>query len=400
MLTPINADKPLRIDSYQWSKDKTKLLLFANTERVWRLNTRGDYWVLDIDSKALMQVGGDASPSCLMFAKFSPDAKQVAYVYKNDLYLQNLDDRAITRLTDTAQAAKINGTFDWVYEEEFSARDGFRFSPDGKRIAFWEINATGIEQFPLVNNTARLYPKIQYIPYPKVGTINPAAQTGVIDLSSRKTTWMPIPGDERENYLPRMEWIDDARLVIHDPSKTYPLIVYVYGEPAGQTVVDKWGGDQMLWHNMLAQQGYVVMSFDNRGTPAPRGRQWRKSVYRQIGILASADQAAAVKSVLKERPYLDPKRIGVWGWSGGGSMTLNALFRYPEIYAAGVSIAPSRTRFTTTQSIKSDTWVCQATTKRAIDWGRPLPLRTSFRVSFSSSTARAMTIATIRRPSC
>jgi dipeptidyl-peptidase-4 len=125
-----------------------------------------------------------------------------------------------------------------------------------------------------------------------------------------------------------------------NPSKKYPLIVYVYGEPAGQTVVDKWGGDRMLWHQMLAQQGYVVMSFDNRGTPAPRGRQWRKSVHRQIGILASADQAAAVKSVLTERPYLDADRVGVWGWSGGGSMTLNALFRYPEIYQAGVSIAP------------------------------------------------------------
>jgi dipeptidyl-peptidase-4 len=82
------------------------------------------------------------------------------------------------------------------------------------------------------------------------------------------------------------------------------------------------------------------MSFDNRGTPAPRGREWRKSVYRQIGILASADQAAAVTSVLRERPYLDSQRVGVWGWSGGGSMTLNALFRYPEIYAAGVSVAP------------------------------------------------------------
>ncbi len=100
------------------------------------------------------------------------------------------------------------------------------------------------------------------------------------------------------------------------------------------------GGDQILWHSLLAQMGYVVMSFDNRGTPAPRGRQWRKSIYRQIGILASADQAAAVKSVLKQFPYLDPERVGVWGWSGGGSMTLNALFRYPETYKAGVSIAP------------------------------------------------------------
>lgn len=548
MLTPAGAETPLRMDSYQWSHDKSKLLIFANTERVWRYNTRGDYWVLDMKSKSLMQIGGDASASSLMFAKFSPDAEQVAYVYKSDLYLQNVSDRSITRLTDTAKAAKINGTFDWVYEEEFSIRDGFRFSPDGKRIAFWEIDASGIESFPLVNNTETLYPKIQYIPYPKVGTINPAARIGVIDLSTRDVSWMPIPGDQRDNYLPRMEWIDETRLAIQqlnrlqnqlfvhvanvvnsqvdvvltekddawidihdtlhwladrsqfawlserdgwqhvylasvesktikpvtsggfdvteilgidddaqwiyfyaspanatqlylyrvhfdgsdlqrvtpetetgthryvlspdrklalvtssslmsppvttvvrlsdhatqfvaeansrlrdqlktaklpkseffrvdigegveldawcilppnlDPTKKYSLIVYVYGEPAGQTVVDKWGGNQMLWHQMLAQKGYVVMSFDNRGTPAPRGRQWRKSVYRQIGILASADQAAAVKSVLKERPYLDPERVGVWGWSGGGSMTLNALFRYPEIYQAGVSIAP------------------------------------------------------------
>jgi dipeptidyl-peptidase-4 len=548
MLTPADAEKPLSLDSYQWSSDKTKLLIFTNTERVWRYNTRGDYWVLDMASKSLTRVGGDASASSLMFAKFSPDAKQVAYVYKNDLYIQNMGDGSITRLTDTATSAKINGTFDWVYEEEFAARDGFRFSPDGKRLAFWEIDATGIESFPLVNNTDTLYPKITYIPYPKVGTINPAARIGVIDLSTRKTTWMPIPGDERDNYLPRMEWVDETRLVIQqinrlqnhlvvyvadvtnsqldvmltekddawidvqetlhwladrsrfawlserngwqhiylasvdcksikpvtsgdfdvmeilgidddaqwvyfyaspsnatqvylyrvhfdgtdfqrvtpetktgthryvlspdrkmalvtssqvaspprtevvrlsdhatqfvaeensrlrdqlkaarlptseffrvdigegveldawcilppdlNPSKKYPLIVYVYGEPAGQTVVDKWGGDRMLWHQMLAQQGYVVMSFDNRGTPAPRGRQWRKSVHRQIGILASADQAAAVKSVLTERPYLDADRVGVWGWSGGGSMTLNALFRYPEIYQAGVSIAP------------------------------------------------------------
>ena len=548
MLTPTGAEKPLSMDSYQWSHDKTKLLIFANTERVWRFNTRGDYWVLDRESKSLTQIGGDADASSLMFAKFSPDAKQVAYVYKNDLYLQTLSDGAIARLTQTGTPTMINGTFDWAYEEEFSIRDGFRFSPDGKHIAFWEIDSSGIQSFPLVDNTSTLYPKIQYIPYPKVGTINPAARIGVIDLASRDITWMPIPGNERDNYLPRMEWVDENRLVIQqlnrlqnnlivyvadvtnsqvdvmltekdaawidvqdtlfwqsdrskfvwlserdgwrhiylasvkdksikpvtsgdfdvmeilgmdddsqwiyfyaspanatqmylyrvhfdggtlqrvtpetksgthryvlspdckralvtssqftsppttevvrlsdhatefiaesntklharvkasqlpkseffrvdigngveldgwcilppdlDASKKYPLLVYVYGEPAGQTVVDKWGGDQMLWHSMLAQQGYVVMSFDNRGTPAPRGRDWRKSIYRQIGILASADQAAAVKSVLKERPYLDPARVGVWGWSGGGSMTLNALFRYPEIYTAGVSVAP------------------------------------------------------------
>jgi dipeptidyl-peptidase-4 len=125
-----------------------------------------------------------------------------------------------------------------------------------------------------------------------------------------------------------------------DATKSYPLVFHVYGEPAGQTVVDRWGGNNYLWHLMLTQMGYVVVSVDNRGTPVPRGREWRKRVYRNIGTLASADQAAAAKKILAENSYLDPNRVGVWGWSGGGSMTLNLMFRSPEIYRAGISIAP------------------------------------------------------------
>lgn len=124
-----------------------------------------------------------------------------------------------------------------------------------------------------------------------------------------------------------------------DPSRRYPLLVYVYSEPAGQTVADRWGGSRYLWHLMLAQQGYLVASIDSRGAAAPRGRAWRKSIYRQIGLLASADQAAAVRGLLAARPYIDPARIGIWGWSGGGAMTLNALFRYPDLYAAGIAVA-------------------------------------------------------------
>ena len=124
-----------------------------------------------------------------------------------------------------------------------------------------------------------------------------------------------------------------------DPSRKYPLLIHVYGEPAGQTVLDRWGGKGFLWHAMLAQKGYVIMSFDNRGTPAPRGREWRKCIYRQVGILAAQDQAAAVRAVLQEHTYLDADRVGIWGWSGGGSMTLNALFKYPDLYKTGIAIA-------------------------------------------------------------
>ena len=124
-----------------------------------------------------------------------------------------------------------------------------------------------------------------------------------------------------------------------DSQKHYPVLFYVYGEPWGQTVLDRWGGRDRLWHQMLAQQGYIVMSVDNRGTPAPRGRAWRKIIYRKMGIVNSGDQAAAAKAIAKWQ-FVDPTRIGIWGWSGGASSTLNAMFRYPDVYAVGMSVAP------------------------------------------------------------
>eukprot|EP01051_Picozoa_sp_SAG22_P009416 SAG22_NODE_784_length_7228_cov_10.581620_7_plen_326_part_00 len=119
----------------------------------------------------------------------------------------------------------------------------------------------------------------------------------------------------------------------------FPLLVHVYGEPAGTTVTDAFGGYQYLWHRLMAQKGYVVVSFDSRGTPAPKGRSWRKTAYKKIGITANNDQAAAVVALLKRWPFLDSKRVGIWGWSGGGSSTLQALFRFPEVYAAGAAVA-------------------------------------------------------------
>jgi dipeptidyl-peptidase-4 len=124
-----------------------------------------------------------------------------------------------------------------------------------------------------------------------------------------------------------------------DSTKRYPVLYHVYGEPAGQTVLDQWDGETYLWHLMLTQQGYVVASVDNRGTPAPRGRAFRKVIYRKIGIVNTADQAAAART-MRQWPWVDSTRIGVWGWSGGGSTTLNLMFRYPEIYATGMSVAP------------------------------------------------------------
>jgi dipeptidyl-peptidase-4 len=125
-----------------------------------------------------------------------------------------------------------------------------------------------------------------------------------------------------------------------DPSSRYPLVVHVYGEPASTTVNDRWGGSTLLFHRAIADQGFVVVSFDNRGTPAPKGREWRHVVYGTVGDLSSRDQAAAVRSFAASRPWVDTTRVAVWGWSGGGSNTLNAMFRFPHVFRVGVSVAP------------------------------------------------------------
>ena len=572
-LTPAGKDEPLAVDDYEWSSDKTKLLLFTNTVKVWRDNTRGDYWVFDLQSRSLRQIAIDAEPSTLMFAKFSPNGDAVGYVRENNIYVEELSSGSTRALTTDGTKKLINGTFDWVYEEELDLQDGFRFSPDGQSIAYWQLDSNGIKDFYMINNTDDIYPRLIPLPYPKVGTTNSACRIGVVsingdDSGTPPTTWMKIPGDMRNNYLASLEWVSDStnllieqlnrlqntrtlwrvnsttgdaksifvdrddawvdmrakfewyksnshRLIlsesdgwrhayrvsvsdgsstlltpgeydvinlcgiaasnsssdaianvnansdtgwlyftaspksaihqylyrvpldgggaqkvtpeaevgfhsydvspngkwaIHtvsrlaqppvtnlislpfhqvvrelesnsgvhakfaaikpcphefftvdivdeqgesitldgwqirpsnfDPIKKYPVLVYVYTEPWGQTARDTWQRrGRGLWHYMLAQQGYIVLTVDNRGTPAPRGRAWRKAIYKKIGIVNIHDQAAAMREILKW-PYIDKDRVAVWGWSGGGSATLNLMFQHPDIYKVGMSIAP------------------------------------------------------------
>jgi len=548
-LVPSGTSGALDIDDYRWSADGNLLLLFTNTQRVWRQNTRGDYWVLNRKTGALKKLGGpNAPPSSLMYAKFSPAGDRVAYVRQGNLYVERLSDGAITALTTDADSLHVNGMTDWVYEEEFDLRDAFRWSPDGSKIAYWRFDMTGLGTYFLVNDTDSLYPKITPIQYPKAGTTNSAVRAGVVSAEGGPTTWLQIPDDPRESYLPRMEWAGPNELILQrmnrlqntdrvmladaatgatrtvlterdtawvdvvdeiqwlakgteflwtserdgwrhvyrvsrdgkrvtnvtpgafdvvsiaavdepgqslyyiaspdnatqrylyrtrldgkqsavrvspanapgthsyrvspdahwafhtyshfdspsvielvqlpshrvvrtlvdnakqraavapliaghgeffkvtvsdgisldgwmikpanfDSTKVYPLLMYVYGEPAGQTAQDSWGAGH-LWEHMIADQGYVVATVDNRGTPSPRGRAWRKVVYGAIGVLSSREQADAVRALTGSRRYLDPTRVAIWGWSGGGSSTLQAMFRYPDVYQVGMSVAP------------------------------------------------------------
>src|SRR5512134_1589476 len=206
-LVPAGDSQPLAIEDYRWSPDGSRLLIFTNSERVWRDNTRGDYWVLTLATGTLRKLGGpDAPPSTLMFAKFSPDGGRVAYVRAGDLYVERVDDGAVTRLTSDGSRTLVNGTTDWVYEEEFGLRDAFRWSPDGRRIAFWQFDMTGVRAFLLINDTDSLYSFVVPVQYPKAGTTNSAVKAGVIDAAGGPITWLDLPGDPRDDYLPRMEW--------------------------------------------------------------------------------------------------------------------------------------------------------------------------------------------------
>ncbi|MEH6514659.1 MAG: DPP IV N-terminal domain-containing protein, partial [Maribacter arcticus] len=206
-LTPADTSEPLNVAHFSFSSDQQKVLLFTNTKKVWRLNTKGDYWVFNFKTNTLRQIGKSLPPSSLMFAKFSPDGNTIAYVSNNNIYAEEDASGNIKPLTTNGTVSLINGTFDWAYEEEFACRDGFRWSPDSKSIAYWQIDASDIKKFYMINNTDSIYSQLVPLEYPKVGETPSACKVGVVTISDAKTTWMDVPGDVSQNYLVRMEFI-------------------------------------------------------------------------------------------------------------------------------------------------------------------------------------------------
>jgi dipeptidyl-peptidase-4 len=582
-LIPEGKTKPLSIDDYTWSKDGKWVLIYTNSKKVWRSRSRGDYFLLNLASNSLSQVGPESvkiafatlpedlqitedkkaenqhketpttpdhpDASRLMFAKFSPDSQRIAYVYKNNIYYQNINNEKVHTLTTDGNDIVINGNFDWVYEEELSIRDGFKWSPDSQKIGYWQLDTSGVKEFVMINNTDSLYPILTKFPYPKAGETNSAVRVGVVHLDNQQTQWVDLGGDNRDRYIPRINWANGNELLIQDvnrpqqvnnlwlfnlaenkPSliftdgdeafieyyydaefinngrhfiwvserdgwrhlyrvsvdgkevvdltpgefdivnmlaynentntvyfiaspdnqgqrymyksaldgsmqparitpaeyegnnayilskdgsnalhkhsdfdtptttrtikvaghstvkvlvenqklkqrlqqqdlpnhafiqvnaqdgtvldayiltpknldknKKYPIIFYVYGEPAASTVQDRWGGLSYLYHAMLVQQGFIVASVDNRGTRTPKGRDWRKSIYKKIGGITAQDQADALDAIAAKYAFVDITRVGVWGHSGGGSSTLSLLFKHADKYHAGAAIAP------------------------------------------------------------
>ena len=208
-LVPKGDSVPLVVEDYAWSPDGTMLLIFTNTGRSGGSTREAITGCSTVRAGTLRKLGGpEAKPSTLMFAKFSPDGRRVGYVRENNLYVENLDTGGITALTSDGSRTLINGTFDWVYEEELMNyyADGWRWSPDGKNIAFWQLNADSVKNFDLINNTDSLYSRVIPVQYPKVGEANSAARIGIVPSAGGATRWLQIAGDPRNHYIPRMEW--------------------------------------------------------------------------------------------------------------------------------------------------------------------------------------------------
>jgi dipeptidyl-peptidase-4 len=551
-LTPPQLGQPLDFSEYTVSPDGKHVLFACHGRPTMIRKTAYDYWVLDLPDNVWHELGGkaNANPNTnaeLLYAKLSPDGMRAAYVRDNNLYVETIRSGAIRQLTRDGSANVINGTSDWVYEEEFGLADGFEWSPDGRSLAYFQFDQSDVPEFTLINNTDALYPVTMQYHYPLAGQTNAAVRVGIVSATGGRTVWLKTPGEPRNMYIPRMNWADadtvvleqlnrlqntnsvwladaktgnvrlmyqdrddawvdinekftwleggqrllfvserdgwrhaysisrtgEARLITtgpfdlvsvsgvdeagswlyyiaspdnatqrylyrsrldgsgqpervtpanlpgthaynispdghwafhtwsrfddpgvsdlvslpdhkvarvlsdnaglrarasaalagrtemfqvdagdgatldgwlirpkdFDPARKYPLIVNVYGEPAATTVNDSWSGGRLLLA-ALAEDGYLIASFDNRGTPAPKGRAWRKSVYGSVGVESSREQAAAVRALATTHPYVDLDRVGVFGWSGGGSMTLNLMFRSPELFKVGVAGAP------------------------------------------------------------
>ena len=369
------AGKRIEVEEIQLSADESKALLFHTSVRVWRSNTRGVFHVLDFKSKRLTPIAavttpgtgastttdtaaapalgknattaaglpdfigrglasGAADPALQMFAKFSPDGRQVAFVRGNNLWVTDLASGRARQLTTDGSDDVINGTTDWVYEEELGLRDAFRWSPDGRRIAYWRFDQTAVPAFPMVSETAGQYPVVSVLRYPKAGTPNSRVQVGVIDVAvstagagaAPATRWIDV-GADTGIYIARMDWAgNDSLAVQRMPRRQNQVDVLMASAATGKTRL------------VLTERDSAYVDVEDEGLRFINGgRQflWRsdRSGWRQIYLYDRSGRL--VRQVTRDGAdvlgvaAVDERRGEVYVTAAAPTPTQRQLYRYP-----------------------------------------------------------------------
>lgn len=211
-----DVDRVVPIEDYQFGPDNEKVLIYTDSKQVWRANTKGFYYVYDRSEQSLTPIA-DRDDGYQMFAKFNPSATTVGFVRDRNLHVVDLASGTETALTtDGAEGTIINGTFDWVYEEEFDLRDGWEWSPDGAHVAFFKLDESETRDFAMTDYTTR-YPEYERFRYPKAGELNSDIQVGVVDMAAVDTTQDGQP--EAIQYFDTKTWDPDLS---HDEERTDP----------------------------------------------------------------------------------------------------------------------------------------------------------------------------------
>lgn len=531
-------NESVNMSGYSWTSDGKYLLITGKITAIWRHSRQAPYFLYELKNKKLIAIAnGDAH---LRNVKLSPDGKWVGFVRDHNIFISDLKTGKERAITENGTTDILNGEFDWVYEEEFGLADAWRWSPDSKKIAFWNTDQSRVKEFHLLDQMP-LYNTVFKLKYPKAGEQNAVVKIGVADLETGKTTWLDL-GEETDIYIPRIFWTNSSRklamvrlnrlqnhlnLLIADLStgktraiiedknpawidvrhdiqflkskdqiivtseksgfkhaylydydgnlvqqvtngdweisslagvdekndllyfygkkdsplehnvyrinlngkkleriskragwhrgnfspdfkhvvgffsdvktptqvmlrkadgsllrflekneiaalqehalvppeffsfkttdgtklnaymikpanfdaaKKYPVLVFGYGGPGSQMVVNRWGGSRTLWHQLLTEKGYIVFCVDNRGTGG-RGKAFKNLAYKDLSKWAVHDQIEGAK-YLAALPYVDSSRVGFWGWSGGGYLTLMMMMRAADYFKTGVSVAP------------------------------------------------------------
>ena len=195
---------------YQFSKDESKVLLILNPEMIYRHSYLADCFVYDIATKKLTPVAKEK----VRLAEFSPNSQKVAYVSNNNIFIFDIASMQTKQITTDGEYNHIiNGTTDWVYEEEFAITKGFFWSNDSEKIAYYKFDESKVKQFSMTIY-GDLYPEEYVYKYPKAGEDNSVVEIFVYDLKNDKTNHIDM-GMNKDIYLPRLQWTPNDEVFIH-----------------------------------------------------------------------------------------------------------------------------------------------------------------------------------------